>query len=327
MAHLFLICGHGAGDSGAVGNGYQEQERVRALGKKIKELGGDYVTLGDISKNWYKTAGINTLTIPKDWQILELHMDSGASSARGGHVIIKQGMSADKYDKALAKMLEEMLPGRSKMIVGRNDLANVNRSASKGYGYRLVEFGFISNANDVKIFNTKMDEIAKRVLKSFDIPVKETQKVVTPKQVAGTAKNNNQLWYRAHCQNVGWLDAVRDGQVAGTVGYSTRMESLLIDLRTLRKTYPNAKLSGDVHVQDKGWVHYDNIEPDTLLGTKGESKRLEAFKLNLTGVSGKTLYYEAHVQNIGWQGKKKAGETAGTTGQSYRIEAVRLWLE
>ena len=324
MAHLFLICGHGAGDSGAVGNGYQEQERVRALGKKIKELGGDYVTLGDISKNWYKTAGINTLTIPKDWQILELHMDSGASSARGGHVIIKQGMSADKYDKALAKMLEEMLPGRSKMIVGRNDLANVNRSASKGYGYRLVEFGFISNANDVKIFNTKMDEIAKRVLKSFDIPVKETKKI---EQVAGTAKNNNQLWYRAHCQNVGTLAPVHDGQVAGTVGCSMRMEGLWIDLRTIRNTYPNAKLSGDVHVQNKGWIHYDNIEHDTLLGTKGHSLRLEALKLKLTGVPDKTLCYEVHVQNIGWQGKKKAGETAGTTGKSYRIEAVKLWLE
>ena len=106
-----------------------------------------------------------------------------------------------------------------------------------------------------------------------------------------------------------------------------RMEGLWIDLRTIRNTYPNAKLSGDVHVQNKGWIHYDNIEHDTLLGTKGQSLRLEALNLNLTGVPDKTLCYEAHVQNIGWQGKKKAGETAGTTGKSYRIEAVKFWLE
>ena len=74
-------------------------------------------------------------------------------------------------------------------------------------------------------------------------------------------------------------------------------------------------------------IHYDNIEHDTLLGTKGQYLRLEALKLNLTGVPDKTLCYEVHVQNIGWQGKKKAGETAGTTGKSYRIEAVKLWLE
>ena len=321
MAHVFLICGHGAGDSGAVGNGYQEQERVRTLGARIKALGGDYVTLADTSKNWYKTAGINTLTIPKDWQILELHMDSGAASARGGHVIIKQGYTADKYDNALAKMLKEILPGRSNMIVGRGDLANVNRAASKGYGYRLVEFGFISNANDVKIFNSRMDDIAEGVLEAFDIPTKRI------KQVPGTAKNNNQLWYRAHCQNLGWLDPVHDGQTAGTTGFSARLEALLIDLRTIREKYPDAKLSGDFHIQNQGTIHIDDIEHDTILGTIGKSLRLEAFRLYLTGVPDKKLYYEAHVQGIGWQGVRKDGEMAGTTGQSKRIEAVKIWIE
>lgn len=321
MAHVFLICGHGAGDSGAVGNGYQEQERVRTLGARIKALGGDYVTLADTSKNWYKTAGIKTLTIPKDWQILELHMDSGAASARGGHVIIKKGYTADKYDNALAKMLKEILPGRSNMIVGRSDLANVNRAAARGYGYRLVEFGFISNKNDVKIFNSRMDDIAEGVLKAFDIPTKRI------KQIPGTAKNNNQLWYRAHCQNLGWLDPVHDGQTAGTTGFSTRLEALLIDLRTIREKYPDAKLYGDFHVQNIGTVHLDNIEHDTILGTIGESLRLEAFRLHLTGVPDKKLYYEAHVQGIGWQGIRKDGEMAGTTGQSKRIEAVRIWME
>ena len=321
MAHVFLICGHGAGDSGAVGNGYQEQERVRTLGARIKALGGDYVTLADTSKNWYKTAGINTLTIPKDWQILELHMDSGAASARGGHVIIKQGYTADKYDNALAKMLKEILPGRSNVIVGRSDLANVNRAAAKGYGYRLVEFGFISNKNDVKIFNSRIDDIAEGVLKAFNIPTKRI------KQIPGNAKNNNQLWYRAHCQNLGWLDPVHDGQTAGTTGFSARLEALLIDLRTIREKYPDAKLSGDFHVQNIGTLHLDNIEHDTILGTIGKSLRLEAFRLHLTGVPDKKLYYEAHVQDIGWQGARKDGEMAGTTGQSKRIEAVKIWIE
>ena len=321
MAHVFLICGHGAGDSGAVGNGYQEQERVRTLGARIKALGGDYVTLADTSKNWYKTAGINTLTIPKDWQILELHMDSGASSARGGHVIIKQGYTADKYDKALAAMLKEILPGRSNMIVGRSNLANVNRAAAKGYGYRLVEFGFISNKNDVKIFNTRMDDIAEGVLEAFDIPTKRI------KQIPSKAKNDNQLYYRAHCQNLGWLDPVHDGQTAGTTGFSTRLEALLLDIRKIREKYPNAKLSGDFHIQNQGTIHIDNIEHDTILGTIGKSLRLEAFRLHLTGVPDKKLYYEAHVQDIGWQGVRKDGEMAGTTEQSKRIEAVRIWVE
>ena len=40
MAHLFLIAGHGAGDSGAVGYGYTEAERVRALARRIVAYGG-----------------------------------------------------------------------------------------------------------------------------------------------------------------------------------------------------------------------------------------------------------------------------------------------
>lgn len=169
MAHLFVIAGHGAGDPGAVGNGYQEAERVRVLAKKIKEFGGDNVTLGDVNRNYYADNGISTLNIPKDWCIIELHMDSGVSSARGGHVIIKSGQNADVYDNALANFIGTVLPGRSQHIVQRSGLANPNRAASKGYNYRLVEFGFISNAIDVSIFNKNIDEIAKGVLTCFGI--------------------------------------------------------------------------------------------------------------------------------------------------------------
>lgn len=176
MAKLFVICGHGAGDPGACGNGYQEAERVRVLGKRIKELGGNSVMLGDTSRNYYADNGISKLNISKDYQIIELHMDSAAASARGAHVIIYGGFSADAYDKALAKFISGLFPGRANTIVGRNDLANPARAASKGYGYRLMECGFISNATDVSIFNANIDKIAKGILDCFGITVSENSK-------------------------------------------------------------------------------------------------------------------------------------------------------
>lgn len=169
MPKLFYIAGHGAGDSGAVGNGYQEAERVRALGNRVKAIGGDNVILGNFNRNYYADNGISTLNIPKDYCILEAHMDAGQESARGGHVIINAGFTADKYDSAIAAMLSSILPGRANMIVGRNDLANPARAASHGYNYRLVEFGFITNAEDVRIFNSHMDEIARGILSAFGI--------------------------------------------------------------------------------------------------------------------------------------------------------------
>lgn len=131
MAHLFIIAGHGAGDSGAVGYGYTEAERVRALARRIVALGGSNVTLGDVSRNWYADKGISSLNIPKSYQILELHMDSGVSTAKGGHVIIKEGYSPDQYDTALANFIGSFFPGRANKVVGRAHLANVNRAATK----------------------------------------------------------------------------------------------------------------------------------------------------------------------------------------------------
>lgn len=193
MAHIFIIAGHGDGDPGASGNGYKEYERVRALAKKIKAYGGDNVTVGDTSRDWYKDNLISSLNISKDWQIVELHMDgASASSARGGHVIINSGYDPDKYDKALAEFISGILPGRASTIAKRSDLANPKRAAAKGYPYRLLECGFITNAQDVKIFNGQMDDIAKGILSVFGIKASgsaaSTSKPVESKPAASTSK-------------------------------------------------------------------------------------------------------------------------------------------
>ena len=167
---LFVISGHGAGDNGAPGNGFLEAERVRALATKIKQYGGESVILSDFALNSYQSNIIGKGLVPKDCVILELHLDSSRSaSAKGGHVIINGNLKPDKYDAALAEMISDMFPGRSQIIVKRTDLANVNRSYQKGYNYRLMECCFISNANDIKKFNSNLDELAKKILKCFEI--------------------------------------------------------------------------------------------------------------------------------------------------------------
>lgn len=174
---LFVIPGHGAGDPGACGNGYQEAERVRKLAQRIKDLGGDNVILADFKRNYYADNGISKLTLDKDTQIVELHMDSATALARGAHVIINAKYNADKYDKALASAMSQLFPGRAQTIVKRSDLANVNRAAAKGYSYRLIECGFISNAQDVKIFNDHLDGMAQIILKCFGLPYKDAPNV------------------------------------------------------------------------------------------------------------------------------------------------------
>ena len=83
------------------------------------------------------------------------------------------------------------------------------------------------------------------------------------------------------------------------------------------------------HVQDEGWAAF--ADNGNILGTVGQSLRLEAFKLwlELTGDdAGKDIgiEYEVHVQDEGWSQTYRNGEVAGTVGESKRIEAVRIRL-
>lgn len=171
MAHIFVIPGHGAGDPGACAHGFSEAERVRALATRIAQLGGENVSLGSFDRNYYADGGVSALGIPADWQVVELHMDSADSGARGGHVIIQEGFEPDAYDTALANFVSEMFPGRSQAIVGRSDLANPSRAAQAGYPYRLLENCFISNRDDLAKFNSKLDDVARGILAAFGVSI------------------------------------------------------------------------------------------------------------------------------------------------------------
>lgn len=319
MARVFLIAGHGAGDCGAVGNGYTEAERVRALANRIKELGGDDVMLGDTSRNWYEDNGISRLTIPKDYHIAELHMDSAVASARGGHVIIQAGIGgADQYDTALADYISTAFPGRADKIVERSDLANPARAAAKGYGYRLIECGFITNSTDVSIFNRDLDKHAAGILAAFGI--KSTVKPPDPDGATvsgGVAQSGidslGDVTYRVHMRDLGWGARVCDGQMAGSTGQNRRIEALQIDADDA----PDVA----IHLKDIGDKLYENVTKDTVIGMTGENRRMEAIK-----ITGKKRFYlyRVHQKDLGWSDWANNGEWAGVRGVGKQIEAVEI---
>lgn len=143
-------------------------------------------------------------------------------------------------------------------------------------------------------------------------------------QNPGKTINNAGFNYRAHVQNHGWLDPVRDGQVAGTTGKSLRMECLKI-------TPPaGLELTVKAHIQGIGWKSFKVAKgtADPEIGTVGKSKRLEAIEVVCNkNTTGKTLYYKVHVSEYGWGDWVKAGYAAGTVGIAHAIEAIQFKLE
>lgn len=172
---VLIICGHGDGDSGAVGGGKTEAELARKLGNKIRLFGGSNFKLLNTKKNWYKE-GLDTIFKkydPKKWRIIELHMDSADASARGAHVIINSNYkSAGPVIRKVAKKLNYHFAGRSQKIVKRSDLANCNRCYKAGFLYMLLECGFITNTRDRNYFIKNLDNIAKDLIRACGHKIK-----------------------------------------------------------------------------------------------------------------------------------------------------------
>ena len=118
-----------------------------------------------------------------------------------------------------------------------------------------------------------------------------------------------------------WSESATSGLEAGKL--SDKIESLRMELR-------NQKVSGSIeyasYVQGTGWLDWTESGNDS--GTPGSGKRVEAYKIRLTGELAEQydVYYRAYVQSTGWLDWAENGEAAGTSGYAkelYRIQ-VRL---
>src|ERR1035437_1394878 len=82
------------------------------------------------------------------------------------------------------------------------------------------------------------------------------------------------------------------------------------------------------HVQDKGWM--PAVSDGQTAGTTGQSLRVEALKIALTGSNlpaNAGIAYQVHVQDKGWvTPASQNGSIAGTVGEGKRIEAIAIAL-
>lgn len=141
--------------------------------------------------------------------------------------------------------------------------------------------------------------------------------------------------YRSHVQKIGWESSwSRDGASSGTTGQSKRLEAVQIRL------YGQMAEVYDVwyrtHAQSFGWMGW--AKNGERAGTATYGKRLEAIEVKVlpkgSAAPGttknayvtRTVSYSTHVQTYGWQSWRYDGSNAGTTGQSKRLEAIKIKL-
>ena len=155
-----------------------------------------------------------------------------------------------------------------------------------------------------------------------------------------------EIIYQVHGADYGWQSWKKNDDLGGSTGKSLRMEAIRIKLINLE----GYKVQYRAHVAGYGWLKW--VEDGELAGTVGESRRIEAIQVKLIKIDNtqdkedeenkednnekedeenkddKKLQatYVAQGQDYGWQSWVKDGELAGTTGQSRRMEGIKIKL-
>ena len=170
MKKILLVAGHGAGDPGAIGCGYQEANLTREfmyiLNEELKDraLG----TLYNPERNCYEDTkiggGLNKYT-SKDFDLaIECHFNSFSdSTANGTELLIPLGVigaSADDNDKAILSVLNKYFKNRG---IKQMALLNPQFALSKGISYTYIEMCFISNNSDMATYQANKKQIAKEI--------------------------------------------------------------------------------------------------------------------------------------------------------------------
>lgn len=167
-----------------------------------------------------------------------------------------------------------------------------------------------------------------------DVAASDTYAAATDLEVGTLTINATtapSITYAAHVQNIGNQAAVSDWAIAGTTQQSLRMEQITISVPTTA----NVQIKAEAHVQNYGWMGA-KTGSEVTVGTTGQSLRLEALRLQLTGTDAAKyqIRVKAHIQNYGWTDDKVIKSTdefndtkIGTTGEGLRMEAIKIVIE
>lgn len=164
MSKHIVILGHGEGDPGATGYyGKSERAYLEDFARKLKEIINAHGLAGEIevfdSLNVYRHNLLNTQKAKfKGNMVTELHLNSFNKNARGCEILFGAGLNPDALDNRIKDVLTRFWAWRKWLKT--DNIQNCRVAKRNGINYRLVEFCFCDNQQDIDIFTRNLDAIA-----------------------------------------------------------------------------------------------------------------------------------------------------------------------
>lgn len=155
----------------------------------------------------------------------------------------------------------------------------------------------------------------------------QSKKLEDIKIALANPKQGQSVQYNVHVQDIGWIGGISDGNSLKTQEKDLKIEAIQIQLKGM----PEYTVMYRVHIQDIGWQEWK--ANGQIAGTEGQNKRIEAIEIkiekrrflgNEQKPTNADINYTAHIENIGWSGYAKDGETIGTMWEGKRMEAIKI---
>ena len=173
---LLLIAGHGAGDPGAVGNGFQEATETRKVVAALTQAleGCCDVDTYPTSRNAYAdyTAGQLTKTaqFARYDYVLEIHFNAVKASTadgktKGVECYVTTAEPSIAVEQAMVAAIAAV--GLTNRGVKRNNWAVINQARKAGTSSALLEICFIDDPDDMAIYTAKQPAIVEAIAMSI----------------------------------------------------------------------------------------------------------------------------------------------------------------
>lgn len=168
--NILLLNGHGAGDSGALGNEYKEADLTRELADLVVSKLNTYAKVYRYprERNAYKDIknGVFTKYLPiafdKIDYAFEIHFNAFDGNAKGTEIYITKLEKGYSVEQAIVNNISSI--GFSNRGVKRSDFLVIKTLKNKGVSSALLETCFIDNANDMKTYQEHKNDIAQAIV-------------------------------------------------------------------------------------------------------------------------------------------------------------------
>lgn len=174
MMKILLISGHGAGDSGALGNGYQEATETRKVVSQVANYlysAGVDVTVYNQNKNAFYEYQKGTLNFGGTFDyVLEIHFNASNGQGKGTEIYVT---TAEKHSTVEQKIVNNLGTYFVNRGVKATNWSVIYYAKRLGMSSALLEVCFIDNKSDMatyaKNFQSVCKAIANGVLEGFGL--------------------------------------------------------------------------------------------------------------------------------------------------------------